>query len=178
MNSKCVKCGYESSSNKEKLGLTLCSVCYVFAPNNPNDLDKYIEEKTDSKALNCFRRFAVFPGELQRKGMISKASKGKSMSRPAFGYKYENGKLVLSDNWKEVEDIFEEFLKEKISLRKLSKKHKLSVNGLKKILRNYTYIGKIRFNNQVYKGNHKPIISATLFNQVQNKLDNLERKNN
>lgn len=175
MKSKCLKCGYESSKNKEKLGLTLCSVCYTFAPNNLDELNKYVNEKADAKALDCFRKFSIFPGESQKKGMILKASKGKSMSRPAFGYKYENGKLVLAENWKEVEEIFEEFLKEKISLRKLAKKHNFSVNGLKKILRNYTYIGKIRFNNQIYNGNHKPIISATLFNHVQNKLDRIEK---
>lgn len=176
MKSKCSKCGYESPINKEKFGLPLCSICYTFAPNTPEEIDKYLEEKANSKFIECFRKYSVFPGELQRKGMISKASQGKSMSRPAFGYKYEKGKLVLADNWKEVEDIFEGFLKEKTSLRKIAKKHKFSVNGLKKILRNYTYIGKIRFNNQIYNGSHKPIISSTLFNHVQNKLDKLERK--
>ena len=66
-----------------------------------------------------------------------------------------------------------EFLNSKDSLRQIAEKHKLSVNGLKKVLRNFTYIGKIKFNNQVYQGDHKPIISMTLFNHVQNKLERL-----
>ena len=47
------------------------------------------------------------------------------------------------------------------------------VNGLKKILTNFTYIGKIKFNNQIFNGNHQPILSSTLFNHVQNKFERL-----
>lgn len=111
--------------------------------------------------------------ENQKKGMIEKASKGGIMSRAPFGYKIELGKLIPAANYSEVEDIFNEFLNEKISLRKLAEKHKFSVNGLKKILTNFTYIGKIKFNNQIHNGNHQPIISTTLFNHVQNKLERL-----
>ena len=112
-------------------------------------------------------------GEAQKQGMVNKASKGKLMSRPAFGYKLENNKLVPAQNSEEVREIFEEFLNEKINLSQLSKKHNFSVNGLKKILTNFTYIGKIKFNNQVHDGNHESIVSSTLFNHVQNKLEKL-----
>jgi len=112
-------------------------------------------------------------GEAQKQGMVNKASKGKLMSRPAFGYKLENNKLVPAQNSEEVREIFEEFLNEKINLSQLSKKHNFSVNGLKKILTNFTYIGKIKFNNQVHDGNHESIVSSTLFNHVQNKLERL-----
>lgn len=113
-------------------------------------------------------------GDVLRKGMIKKASQGIPMSRPPFGYEFSKGELIPAQNFKEVEEIFEEFLKRDISLRKIAEKHHLSVNGLKKILTNFTYIGKIKFNNETYQGNHQPIISATLFNQVQNKLEKLK----
>lgn len=112
----------------------------------------------------------------QKQGMIKKATQGNLMSRAPFGYKIQDKKLTPAENSKEIEEIFEEFLKENLSLRKIAEKHKLSVNGLKKILRNFTYIGKIKFNNQVYEGSHHPIISTTLFNHVQNKLEKLEIK--
>ncbi len=112
-------------------------------------------------------------GETQKQGMVKKAIKGGVMSRAPFGYKIENKKLIPAENFEEVEEIFEEFLHNKISLRKLSEKHSFSVNGLKKILTNFTYIGRIKFNNQIYEGTHKPIISSTLFNHVQNKLEKL-----
>jgi len=109
----------------------------------------------------------------QKQGMIQKASEGNVMSRAPFGYSINNGKLLPAQNSEEIREIFEEFLNTKISLRKLSEKHSLSVNGLKKILRNFAYIGKIRFNGQIHNGNHNPILSSTTFNHVQNKLERL-----
>ncbi|MBS3076526.1 recombinase family protein [Candidatus Pacearchaeota archaeon] len=127
------------------------------------------------KCPHCEKEIEIenLRGELQKQGMIDKASKGELMSRPAFGYNLENGKLIPAQNFREVEEIFEEFLNSNISLTQLSKKHNFSVNGLKKVLTNFTYIGKIKFNNQIHEGNHKPILSSTLFNHVQNKLEKL-----
>ena len=114
--------------------------------------------------------------ENQKKGMIEKASKGKPMSRIPFGYATLEGELKPAQNFREVEEIFEEFLNTNISLRQLAKKHNFSVNGIKKILKNFTYIGKIKFNNQIHDGKHQPIISSTLFNHVQNKLERISKK--
>jgi len=75
-----------------------------------------------------------------------------------------------------VEEIFEEFLKEDVSLSSLAQKHKLSVNGLKKILRNFVYVGKVKFDGQIHEGKHKPIVSTILFNHVQDKLEKTKRK--
>jgi len=112
----------------------------------------------------------------QKKGMVKKARQGRVMSRAPFGYDIENKTLVPAHHYKEVEEIFEEFLKGDLSLRSLAEKHKLSVNGLKKILRNFTYIGKIKFDNEIYEAKHRPIISSSLFNYVQNKLEKLNIK--
>lgn len=111
--------------------------------------------------------------ENQKKGMAKKASKGNVMSRAPFGYTLVDGLLIPSQNSAEIEEVFEHFLNEDISLRQLSEKHGLSVNGLKKVLKNFTYVGKVKFNNEIFQGNHEPIISSTLFNHVQNKLEKL-----
>lgn len=110
-------------------------------------------------------------GQIQKKGMSIKASSGKVMSRVPFGYKLLDGKLIPAENFREVEEIFSEFLSDK-SLNKIAQKHKLSVNGVKKILKNYTYIGKIKFDCQIFDGNHQSIVSSTMFNHVQDKLEN------
>jgi site-specific DNA recombinase len=112
-------------------------------------------------------------GEIQKKGMIKKFSQGKHMSRVPFGYSWDfkNKILIPAQNSKEIEEIFEEFLQLDLNLSKLSKKHNLSVNGLKKILRNFVYIGKVKFDGQIHEGEHSPLISSTLFNKVQDKLD-------
>ena len=109
----------------------------------------------------------------QKQGMIKKAGKGSVMSRAPFGYVIQQGRLIPAENKDEIEEIFQEFLNENISLRKLAEKHHLSVNGLKKILKNFTYIGKIKFNNEMHQGTHQPMISSTLFNHVQDKLERL-----
>jgi len=84
-------------------------------------------------------------GESQKKGMIKKFSEGRHVSRAPFGYEFDlkSKMLIPAQNSREVEEIFEEFLKEDVSLSSLAQKHKLSVNGLKKILRNFVYVGKV-----------------------------------
>ena len=109
----------------------------------------------------------------QKAGMLKKAKLGKVMSRAAFGYKIQEGKLVPAENYEVVENIFLNFQNNKISLNKLAKKYGFSVNGLKKILTNFTYIGKIKFNGELHQGSHKALISTTLFNHVQDKLERL-----
>ena len=118
-------------------------------------------------------------GEKQKLGMIKQASKGNHVSRVPFGYKwdYENKKLIPALNYREVEEIFEEFLQEDMKLTALAKKRNFSVNGLKKILKNFAYVGKVKFDGQIHQGNHKPIISSILFNKVQDKLERFKRKN-
>ena len=175
MKTKCIKCGYESEQNLEKFRNPLCSICIRFAPNNEDKLKEYVKEQINGENLETFRKFSEI-GRPQKKSMIKKASQGELMSRAPFGYKTENKKLIPAENFREIEEIFEGFLNENISLTKLAKKHNLSVNGLKKVLTNFTYIGKIKFNNQIHEGKHQSIISSTLFNHVQNKLERLRVK--
>lgn len=119
-------------------------------------------------------------GKSQKKGMIKKFSEGRHMSRAPFGYEWDlKSKMLLpAQNSKEVEEIFEEFLKEDTNLSILAQKHKLSVNGLKKILRNFVYVGKVKFDGQIHEGKHKPLVSTILFNHVQDKLEKLKIKKN
>jgi hypothetical protein len=173
----CEKCGYSSENNQKKFGLNLCQICIAFAPDTPEDLDDYLLDKIDWRVLNSFRKNSSFAGERQKKGMIKKAQAGKIMSRAPFGYKIENNSLVLGENSRQVEIIFEDFLNSSLSLNQLSKKYNFSVNGLKKILFNFTYLGKIKFNGQIHEGSHTPLVSSTLFNHVQDKLENLQIKN-
>ena len=172
---RCVKCDFECVGIK-KYGLIFCDVCIHFCPNDPEKADEYIQDMVDGEALEPFRKFSRSRGEQQKSGMIKKASKGKAMSRAPFGYHLEKGHLVPAQNFREVEEIFEEFLEDKATLNKVAKKHNLSVNGLKKILTNFTYIGKIKFNNQTFDGTHQSIVSPILFNKVQDKFDKIKKK--
>ncbi len=172
----CIKCGHDSEENLTKFDVVLCSICHYFAPDDEKLFQQYVNEKIDGSVLDLFRKFSKVRVERQKQGMVRKAETGKLMSRAPFGYEITDGKLIPAQNSREVEEIFEEFLNNNLSLRQLAQKHNLSVNGLKKILKNFTYLGKIKFNNQIYNGNHEPLVSSTLFNHVQNKLEKMKIK--
>jgi site-specific DNA recombinase len=112
-------------------------------------------------------------GDRTKFSMDKRARDGNVVTRAPFGYKLENKKLVQAEDSYLVQEIFQDFLNQTISLTKLAKKYDFSVNGLKKILRNQTYLGKIKFDGQTHQGNHQPLISSTLFNHVQNKFEKL-----
>lgn len=170
---KCEKCGFEKEELKEKQGICFCDICFLFAPENLEKLSVYSKEKVSKDEIASFRKNAQRLGLRQKLAMIKKAKAGIPMSRAPFGYKIKSRDLVPAEYQREVEEIFTEFLNTAISLNRLSKKHSLSVNGLKKILTNFTYVGKIKFNGEIYEGHHEPIISTTLFNHVQNKIERL-----
>ena len=172
MNNKCEKCGYESEDNKfiDK-GIALCAICKKFLPDTESELREYLEEKIDWKLLETFRKH----NNKNIKGMQNKAEEGKIINRAPFGYKIIDKQLVPDrENRLKVEEIFRTFLETNRSLNSLSKEFGFSVNGIKKILRNFTYIGKVKFSGQILEGKHKQIITPELFNKVQNKLEKLK----
>jgi len=117
-------------------------------------------------------------GESQKEGMIKKSSEGKHMSRAPFGYDWnlKEKLLIPSQHSREIEEIYEEFLQPDSNLSRLAANHHLSVNGLKKILKNFAYVGKVKFDGQIHEGKHQPLVSTILFNHVQDKLDKTKRK--
>jgi len=119
-------------------------------------------------------------GHSQKEGMIRKSSEGKHMSRAPLGYDWDlkEKTLIPSQSSREIEEIFEEFLQSDANLSKIANKHHLSVNGLKKVLRNFAYVGKVKFDGQIHEGKHQPLVSTILFNHVQDKLEKIKRRKN
>jgi len=115
-------------------------------------------------------------GERTKFSMDKRARDGGLVSRAPFGYKIQNKQLIPGENSFSVQEVFQDFLNSEDSLTKIAKKFNVSVNGLKKILRNQTYLGKIKFDGQTHQGSHQPLISSTLFNHVQDKLEKLGLK--
>lgn len=173
---KCEKCSYYSPLGND-LTLTnnkvLCSICSTFAPDAKDELENYLSEKMDWQELETFRKFRTNKSshDMHKKSMLKKSKEGKLMARPPFGYKVINGELIIDgENKENVRLIFEEFSKGN-SLNQISKIYGISVNGIKKILKNFTYLGKIKFNGQISQGTHQPLISSELFNRVQEMLE-------
>jgi len=171
----CEKCSYKDENEKEIFGKKLCRICAHFAPLDKENFNSYINEKVDWKILDTFRKFNQKSGQAQVEGMNKKVAGGNPVTRAPKGYSFVNGKLQINQDAAKVHSLFKTFLEKDYSLNGLAKNYGLSVNGLKKILSNRTYLGEIKFCGQIHKGSHQPIISPEIFYAVQRKLKEILR---
>jgi site-specific DNA recombinase len=111
-------------------------------------------------------------GDRTKFGMERKAKEGGFITKAPKGYVLLNKQLIPSDKSKEIEEIFQEFTNNEISLTQLGKKYNMTTAGIKKLLQNKTYIGKVKFGEQETDGQHTALLSKQLFEQVQDKLKN------
>lgn len=112
-------------------------------------------------------------GERTIFGMERKSKEGGAITKAPFGYKMiEKALKVDLEKAIQLKQIYEDFLNMSISLNKLAIKNNLSVNGLKKILKNRAYLGEVKFAGKNTKGIHEPILTEELFDKVQEKMRN------
>ena len=132
---------------------------------------------------NIMLTFSQFERELTsertKDKLLERAKKGMcNGGLTPYGYMRQNKKLIPHHKEKEeIKSIFETYLETK----SLSVVYKfLKGNGIKNrsgknfsktnishILRNVVYSGKIKYNNEIYNGEHKPIISEEIFALAQ-----------
>jgi len=190
-NFNCQKCGFKDTSGEEleihhinpKVfnGLneitnlsTLCSICYKHAPDTEKEFKEYLSEKIDSKLLETFRKSDYSISKKTKTGMNNAFKTGRHITKAPKGYRLLNKKLLVDgEESKKVNTIFEEFLNSDISLTQLAKKSNMTPTGMKKLLRNTTYLGKVRFANKESDGQHEAILDQQLFGQVQQKIKQL-----
>lgn len=159
--------------NEEENLITLCSICHKYAPDKETEFEKYLNDKIDWRVLETFRKSNYSISKKTKKGMIKKISQGKHISKAPKGYKLVEKQLVPDENSGNIKKIFQEFLDSDISLTQLAKKFNMTPTGMKKLLRNTTYIGKVKFADQISDGQHKPLLNLELFNKVQDKIHRL-----
>ena len=170
----CEKCGYKDKKSVEVFGKNLCQICKHFAPSEKEKLQQYVNEKIDWKVLETFRKYNQI-GQAQKSGMSKKANQGELVTRAPLGYDVVDGKLQPNQHASKIHSLFTIFLNKDYSLNSLAKNYSLSVNGLKKILSNRTYLGEIKFAGKLHKGQHQTIISPEIFYAVQRKLKEVLR---
>ncbi len=166
----CKKCGYSDQKEKIIFGSSLCKICSTFAPSKISEFQDYISEKIDWKKIDTFRKYKHYPGKKQKQGMEKMANIGRIVTRAPLGYDVVNGNLIPNEDAVRVHSLFRTFLNRKYTLTSLSKNFSLSINGLKKILTNRTYLGEIKFDGKIHKGEHQQLISPEIFYAVQRKL--------
>ena len=172
----CKKCGYADRKEVVLFGSPLCRVCSEFAPETIKDFQDYIAEEIDWKQLETFRKFNQIKGKKQKEAMEKMASIGRLVTRPPLGYDVINGNLEPNEDAVRVHSLYRTFLNRNYSLNSIAKNFSLSVNGLKKVLTNRTYLGEIKFDGKIYKGEHQPIINPEIFYAVQRKLKEYLKK--
>lgn len=98
-----------------------------------------------------------------------KINSGEILYRAPLGYVYRNGKLVVNEEEAEkVREIFNMWANG-IHYQEISKKFNIPISTLYEIIKNPTYIGKVRYRGQLFNGIHKGIIDEELFRKVNSK---------
>ncbi|MFH1889348.1 MAG: recombinase family protein [Nanoarchaeota archaeon] len=187
-NNTCQKCGFTNSNgeglevhhihpkifagDEDDLNLvTLCSICHSHAPDNKKDFLEFISDKIDGKILETFRKSDYSISKRTKLGMAASFKQGLHVTRVPKGYRLTDKKLMVDEQEAEqVREIFKEFLETNISLTQLAKKNNITTSGLKKLLKNTTYLGKVKFAKEETLGEHRAIVDKDLFGKVQEKL--------
>ncbi len=116
-----------------------------------------------------------------RKGFQEKAEQGEYPVKPPYGYKREGTKRIIlniekapfvlraynlySEGDKSLEKVSEQLYREGFVYS--PNKPKISRSQLEDILKNVFYTGVFMFKGRLYEGNHEPLISLELFDQVK-----------
>jgi site-specific DNA recombinase len=123
-------------------------------------------------------------------GHIGRAKEGywRGGSNAPIGYDFIEGKLVINEyESMQVKEIFNLFIKgysihsiTEIMKSRYSNRYSSWNNSgtTGKILRNTMYIGKIKYKGEEYDGQHEPIICEEIFNTVQIRYNEIEKKFN
>ena len=110
-------------------------------------------------------------GDRTKFGMHRKAREGGFITKAPKGYKLENKHLIPHEEEAEqVREIFREFADTDTSITKLAKKHNMTPAGMKKLLQNTTYLGKVKFAREESQGKHDAILDEKLFHKVRERL--------
>lgn len=136
-----------------------------------------------------------------KRGMSEKVSRGEPVCAPPFGYDMKDGKYVPNSDSVTVQNIFTDFLSG-IGMRAIAIKYadagmrtrygnRPDNRYIEYILRNPTYIGKIRWSRDgrtvsrrkyddpniiIVDGHHEPIISVETFEAAQTRLNEIKNK--
>lgn len=168
---------------------TLYLVKDVFNANNVDFVS--LQENIDTKSAmgNLFITLLSAIAEFEREqikermqlGVKGRAKSGKTTSwaTPPFGYKYDtNTQSMTVDHYQSeiVRDMFNKLISGwsimgiTTHLRKTNDKKWTHVR-VKRILENVAYIGKVKYRDEVYDGEHAPILTEETFYKAQKALE-------
>lgn len=172
---------------------TLYLVKDVFNANNVDFVS--LQENIDTKSAmgNLFITLLSAIAEFEREqikermqlGVKGRAKSGKTTSwtTPPFGYEYDTNTQLMTINHYQAEivrDMFDKIISG-WSIMGITTYMRENYDGkwthvkVKRILENITYIGKVKYRNEIFEGEHTPILPEELFYKAQKALE--ERTN-
>lgn len=172
---------------------TLYLVKDVFNANNVDFVS--LQENIDTKSAmgNLFITLLSAIAEFEREqikermqlGVKGRAKSGKTTSwtTPPFGYEYDTNTQLMTINHYQAEivrDMFDKIISGwsimgiTTHLRKTNNKKWTHVR-VKRILENVAYIGKVKYRDEIFDGEHAPILTEEIFYKAQKALE--ERTN-
>lgn len=163
----------EEGDDSENNLITLCSICHNYAPDSEKDFALYLNQKIKGDLLDTFRHSLHSISKKTKQGMKTQFVQGKHLTKAPRGYKIVDKQLIPATGSEEIALLFQEFLETDISLTRLAKNYNMTTAGIKKLLKNATYLGKVKFAGQISDGQHEPLIQTELFNNVQDKLEKI-----
>ncbi|OFV66504.1 MAG: integrase [Candidatus Syntrophoarchaeum butanivorans] len=124
--------------------------------------------------------FAEFERDIIRQrvifGMDKRAKDGYVQYKPPFGYRIEDKKLVVVEEEAEVvRDIYRAYLRGNSTLR-ISRRFNLPRSLVYRILTNETYLGRVKWGEEVFDGEHEGIIDEETFKRVSEMLKKRRRR--
>jgi site-specific DNA recombinase len=109
-------------------------------------------------------------------GMDQKAKDGHVQYKPPFGYRFEDKRLIVVDDEAEiVRDIYRAYLRGNSTV-KISRSLNLPRSLVYRILTNETYLGRVKWRDDVFDGGHERIIDEGTFLQVSAMLKNKRKR--
>ena len=168
---------------------TLYLVKDVFNANNVDFVS--LQENIDTKSAmgNLFITLLSAIAEFEREqikermqlGVKGRAKSGKTTSwtTPPFGYEYDTNTQLMTINHYQAEivrDMFDKIISGwsimgiTTHLRKTNNKKWTHVR-VKRILENVAYIGKVKYRDEIFDGEHAPILTEEIFYKAQKALE-------
>lgn len=133
-------------------------------------------DTTTAMGVAFFQMIGIF-AQLER-GMVKervemafdkKINAGEALNRAPMGYFYKGRKLMVNDTEAEkVREIFQMWASG-VNYKEIAKKFELPTSTLYEIVKNPTYIGKVKYRDSLYKGVHNAIIDEALFERINGK---------
>lgn len=158
---------------RKKLGIDVISITQPLSDGKERVILESLYEGMDEY-------YSLNLSENVKRGKREKAERGEHNGNPPFGYDYDRNlkRLIINEEKAKIVKLIYEMFIATQNLRHIAttlnnldikpmRGNEWGTKTLKLILKNRSYIGEVKYENNYYKGIHEPIIDIEKFDKVQ-----------